>query len=253
MIVCGCDNVFHLEAVPLPDAYRALSCEQRTMHDEDRDGIVDSCDVCPGVADPMQQDSDGDGVGDACDPGATTRDDLVWFESFAETASPSAWHIASGAWTFDGESLAYGSLGVASYSTVDAMVRPAPPYTVEVGVTIDNISAQASALSIFGDDDVPCGVLRHDVTFDDVVRVEQTSKSTNTESPFPALYPGEHLLFTLAYAPGASATCTVSDRDLHIAATSTLPLGTVAPTHFGVRDERIAARVEYVAVYASQM
>ena len=221
------------------------------MHDEDHDGIVDTCDDCPGIADPQQQDGDGDGIGDACDPSATTRDQLLWFESFAEPASPNAWQIASGTWTFDGESLAYGSLDVASYGTIDAMVRPAPPYTAEIGLTIDQIETQGSALAVFGDDDVPCGVLRHDVTFDDVARVERISRSHNTEAPLAPMHAGEHLQITLTYVPGSSTTCTVTDRDTHTSATAALAIGAIAPTHFGFKDERIATKIEYVAVYAS--
>ena len=41
-------------------------CAPQSMHDEDADGVVDSCDVCPHIA-GAQTDSDGDGVGDACD------------------------------------------------------------------------------------------------------------------------------------------------------------------------------------------
>jgi thrombospondin type 3 repeat protein len=36
--------------------------------DSDGDGVPDSSDNCPSVANPGQQDSDGDGIGDACDP-----------------------------------------------------------------------------------------------------------------------------------------------------------------------------------------
>ena len=35
--------------------------------DSDRDGVGDSCDLCPEMPDAEQADSDGDGVGDACD------------------------------------------------------------------------------------------------------------------------------------------------------------------------------------------
>jgi len=35
--------------------------------DQDGDGVVDSCDNCPAVANAVQKDTDGDGQGDACD------------------------------------------------------------------------------------------------------------------------------------------------------------------------------------------
>ena len=44
----------------------AAPCTQ-TVVDTDGDGIPDSRDNCPNVANPDQKDTDGDGVGDACD------------------------------------------------------------------------------------------------------------------------------------------------------------------------------------------
>jgi hypothetical protein len=38
--------------------------------DADSDGVADSADNCPAVANPGQTNSDGDGLGDACDPNA---------------------------------------------------------------------------------------------------------------------------------------------------------------------------------------
>jgi Thrombospondin type 3 repeat len=45
--------------------------------DSDGDGIADTQDNCPTVANADQKDSDGDGVGDACDQCAGTTDGLV--------------------------------------------------------------------------------------------------------------------------------------------------------------------------------
>ncbi|MBK7947706.1 MAG: PQQ-dependent sugar dehydrogenase [Deltaproteobacteria bacterium] len=38
--------------------------------DSDEDGVADTLDRCPAVADPLQQDGDQDGLGDRCDPDA---------------------------------------------------------------------------------------------------------------------------------------------------------------------------------------
>ena len=38
--------------------------------DSDEDGFADTIDVCPTIADPLQQDSDGDQIGNKCDPDA---------------------------------------------------------------------------------------------------------------------------------------------------------------------------------------
>ena len=35
--------------------------------DSDGDGIINSIDNCPEIANPNQEDSDGDGIGNACD------------------------------------------------------------------------------------------------------------------------------------------------------------------------------------------
>jgi hypothetical protein len=54
-------------------------CASATMHDEDGDGVLDECDVCPQDADPAQADGDGDGVGDVCDPNPLMPGDTIAF------------------------------------------------------------------------------------------------------------------------------------------------------------------------------
>jgi hypothetical protein len=76
-----------------PPTIDASACAT-TQHDEDADGVVDSCDNCPGVANPDQADTTEnlpDGAGDACDPRPTERDRIAYFESFA--TMPAGWTI----------------------------------------------------------------------------------------------------------------------------------------------------------------
>jgi hypothetical protein len=52
------------------------------QHDEDGDGIGNVCDNCPATPNPTQANGDGDGVGDACDPEPSAADHIALFEGF---------------------------------------------------------------------------------------------------------------------------------------------------------------------------
>jgi hypothetical protein len=67
----------------LPDT--ADNCPDVANHDqanEDGDGFGDVCDPCPQLADAAIADTDGDQIGDACDPNPGTRDMPWLFEGF---------------------------------------------------------------------------------------------------------------------------------------------------------------------------
>jgi hypothetical protein len=63
------------------------------QHDEDGDTRGDACDPCPMFATGDDDDQDGDGIADACDPNPMTPgDELVLFDGFGVDGNlPSAW------------------------------------------------------------------------------------------------------------------------------------------------------------------
>lgn len=248
ILVTGCNLAWGIREVPAPDAAVPQLCENLTSHDEDHDGVVDGCDNCPGTENPSQADGDQDGVGDACDPDARSAQHITWFESFAEADASSHWTPRNGTWAFPSDAAVYNTL-TAGYSYIVAMQRPQPPYTVEVGVTIDNIDAQGSIIDVYGDDAVHCGAIRHSATSGDFVHVDNNLTSQNSEQPFPTLQPQQRLRVTMTYNPDTRVDCRLVDRDAGSVGATSLALGGVLPTQFGIRDASIPAHVEYIAVY----
>jgi hypothetical protein len=83
-----------------------------SQHDEDRDGFGDACDHCPHLPSATDPDQDGDGVGDACDPNPGSPGDSLSFVSFEDAMLPDGWVATSftDPWTL-GDDVAAVTLG----------------------------------------------------------------------------------------------------------------------------------------------
>jgi hypothetical protein len=110
--------------------------------DEDADQVGDVCDPCPPLQD--NEDNDGDGVGDACDPNpATPGDKLVAFVGFTDVLPP--------AWTTSGTFMLNNGDGVLiagdSASSLLTMASP-PAARIEVRAALVVELITASGLNL---------------------------------------------------------------------------------------------------------
>lgn len=63
----ACNQVFGVRETGVIDADTTVSIDAPDV-DIDDDGVLDVIDVCPEIANPLQEDMDGDRIGDVCDP-----------------------------------------------------------------------------------------------------------------------------------------------------------------------------------------
>jgi hypothetical protein len=232
VFVGGCNALWGIKKVGPPP-----TCEQLTAHDEDADGVTDGCDDCPGIADPMQEDSAG-------------VDQIAFFESFAETDSGASWTINGGPWGFHDDAAVYTVTSNNAPSQIDATIPAIAPTRVEAVVTIDHIDLQGSMIELRAEGGVGCGVIRHNSTPIDKVRIETPGGTSNSESDFPTLVGGERLRITLSCGTSGRAECNVENLGDSTVGGAKLAVTSSAGT-LGVIDNGIPTHVEYVAVYAS--
>jgi hypothetical protein len=126
-----------------------------TTHDEDNDGIVDTCDNCPTVANANQADvgelnagHTPDGVGDACDPRPTeTGESILLFDPFTSGQIGSDWQVNGGTWQANSGTIAETATG-----NVQELDRVSfgnlSDYLVETMVTLDALPNNDSRATV---------------------------------------------------------------------------------------------------------
>ncbi|MEZ4403909.1 MAG: thrombospondin type 3 repeat-containing protein [Kofleriaceae bacterium] len=122
------------------------------QHDEDGDATGDACDPCPqlagGSASGPDADADGDGVGDGCDPRPNLAGDtLVMFEAFATPGPlPASLTVLVGTasrWAVDDDALHYRS-----FDQLDMVVaRPGGAGRLTTDTVFDVVAAGGTSAS----------------------------------------------------------------------------------------------------------
>lgn len=134
--------------------------------DDDRDGIRNADDNCPGIYNPMQEDGDRDGVGDVCDPHPATAGDMIlataFFDDFFDTFTPdnsASWTVADGVAT-----TAQTPVDATATSLTLSLPDVLDP-SIEIGFTVDMFGPDTTPSSnvliaglAYTNDDASCRV-----------------------------------------------------------------------------------------------
>ena len=151
---CTVSPITRLGRLPTSDAF---STRLATYLDDDEDGVPNSADNCPSVANPDQSNNDGDTEGDACDDDddndgvSDSQDDFPLDDS--ETTDTDSDGVGNNADTdddndgySDDEELRAGSDPVDSSSTPDETVaEPLPAWLIYVASLPSVVSVEISA------------------------------------------------------------------------------------------------------------
>lgn len=109
--IISCGRVGFAPALSSDDADTRASADAPTClgHDEDGDGVADSCDNCPATANVDQLDigeivnsAAADGVGDACDPRPSVAGDFITFFDACDQPSSNFVYFGKVGYALDG-------------------------------------------------------------------------------------------------------------------------------------------------------
>lgn len=192
------------------------------QRDHDGDGHGDVCDTCPHLASTTDPDGDGDGVGDACDPRPTTAgDQRVLFEGFYDASSITGWSATgNGTW-----SVANGVLTQSSSSSSSTTHAIGPTTSVARAAVTAGVRVITLGNDGFGNGDDPhvsvaSGVAQNQAYWCSVVdegnndKIYATIVRPNMLNQYPSaswsgnFSNGQDLRLTSALV-GSTNTCTV--------------------------------------------
>jgi hypothetical protein len=121
----------------VPDSTDRCPLVADNQHDEDGDGIGDRCDNCPLEMNPDQDNADGDGLGDVCDSLTNAFDCTA---HIGGVMTLDGWTPITGAWTVDNGDLVFEQAVGANSGIIISSTSYTKPYVV-IGAQLTSIQA----------------------------------------------------------------------------------------------------------------
>jgi hypothetical protein len=221
------------------------------QHNEDDDDKGDACDPCPMLA-SMDADGDGDGIGEACDPHpGVAGDKLVQFDGFGAAGIPAGWSQVGGVagdWVVMADSLDIDTNQVPHFLRFDTLI---PHATIEIGFGVDlpDTSNSPAVTAIVDSDETlenftNCAVLLNG----DTVRLQTFDGSFHdvAQDTTTIAVPSEHRV--IATIDAANAKCTFFEATTIIQGRA---LTNNNRQHVGLRVRAVRTTLHYIAVYRS--
>ncbi len=240
LLISGCDDLFGLRPLERPI--------DGPTFDTDGDGLSDSDDNCPELANIHQDDFDGDGIGDACDPHPQTPDVLIDLSLFHGSTGRWLEQPDSG-WTIGEGMLTSPAGGALVFDSLQDLTNP----TLQIGFSFvdfgERTDASNNEITLELDDGHGTDCIAREDKVGDALSYLLVHPTGAPDPVIKAITPelSTATPYEMVYSRGTVSTCTVAGAAIADVPDASSPTVATTPT---IRMNRAAVTFTFIALYA---